>query len=107
MRRCTEPGPGCAPARDASLQERVATRRRNLLWGAKWAGGVAEGRRQPRPSSTSGSRVEPITLERGVTHDTAFEQWVNMVWALGSQAGAEISLKSFRKDIIIELFNEA
>ena len=30
-----------------------------------------------------------------------------MVWALGSQAGAEISLKSFRKDIIIELFNEA
>ena len=38
----TEPGPGCAPARDASLQERVATRRRNLLWGAKWAGGVAE-----------------------------------------------------------------
>jgi len=36
----TEPGPGCAPARDASLQERVATRRRNLLWGTKWRAGA-------------------------------------------------------------------
>src|SRR5439155_16096710 len=61
--RCDgEPSRGrCAPARDASLQERVATRRRNLLWGAKWAGGVAEGRRQPYPSSTSGSRCRQAT----------------------------------------------
>ena len=50
---------------------------------------------------------EPITLERGVTHDTEFEKWANKVWNLGSGLGAEVSLKDFRKDIIIELYNEA
>jgi phage tail-like protein len=50
---------------------------------------------------------EPITLERGVTHDTEFEKWANKVWNLQSGLGAEVSLKDFRKDIIIELYNEA
>jgi phage tail-like protein len=50
---------------------------------------------------------EPITLERGVTHDTEFEQWANKVWSLGNAAGMEVSLKDFRKDIVIELYNEA
>jgi len=50
---------------------------------------------------------EPITLERGVTHDTEFEKWANKVWNLGSGLGAEVSLKDFRKDIIIEIYNEA
>ncbi|MEJ2598536.1 MAG: phage tail protein [Anaerolineales bacterium] len=50
---------------------------------------------------------EAITLERGVTHDTEFEKWANKVWSLGSAAGIEVSLKDFRKDIIIELYNEA
>jgi phage tail-like protein len=49
---------------------------------------------------------EPITLERGVTHDPAFEDWANQVWRLGG-LGSEVTLKSFRKDIIIELLNEA
>jgi phage tail-like protein len=49
---------------------------------------------------------EPITLERGVTHDTAFEDWANKVWRLGA-AGSEASLKDFRKDVTIELYNEA
>jgi phage tail-like protein len=53
------------------------------------------------------SKFEPITLERGVTHDTEFEKWANKVWALGAGLGAEVSLKDFRKDIIIELYNEA
>jgi phage tail-like protein len=44
-------------------------------------------------------------LERGVTHDPGFEQWANKVWTLG--AGAEASLKDFRKDIVIEIYNEA
>ncbi len=56
------------------------------------------------PGQTS---FEPITLERGVTHDVAFEQWANKVWNFGSGLGAEVSLKDFRKDIIIELYNEA
>jgi len=50
---------------------------------------------------------EAITLERGVTHDVAFEQWANKVWDYGAGAGAEASLKDFRKDIILEFHNEA
>ena len=46
-------------------------------------------------------------LERGVTHDTEFEKWANKVWNFGSGLGAEVSLKDFRKDLIIELYNES
>lgn len=53
------------------------------------------------------SEYEAITLERGVTHDTEFEIWANKVWNYGSGLGAEVSLKDFRKDIIIEVYNEA
>lgn len=53
------------------------------------------------------TKYEAITLERGVTHDTEFEKWANKVWNFGSGLGAEVSLKDFRKDIIIELYNEA
>ena len=53
------------------------------------------------------SKYEAITLERGVTHDTEFEQWANKVWNFGSGLGAEVSLKDFRKDLIIEFYNEA
>ena len=53
------------------------------------------------------SEYEAITLERGVTHDTEFEQWSNKVWNFGSGLGAEASLQDFRKDIILEVYNEA
>lgn len=53
------------------------------------------------------TKFEAITLERGVTHDTNFEQWANKVWNLGSGLGSEVSLKDFRKDLIIEVYNEA
>jgi phage tail-like protein len=63
----------------------------------------------PSSSRKSPGRTEyePITLERGVTHDKEFEQWANKVWNWGSQLGAEVSLKDFRKDIIVETYNEA
>src|ERR1700722_8385147 len=63
----------------------------------------------PSSSRKSPGRTEydAITLERGVTHDTAFEQWAGLVWNFGAGLGAEVSLASFRKDIIIELYNEA
>jgi phage tail-like protein len=63
----------------------------------------------PSSSRKSPGRTEyePITLERGVTHDVEFERWANRVWNWGSQLGAEVSLKDFRKDIIIETYNEA
>jgi phage tail-like protein len=50
---------------------------------------------------------EPVTLERGVTHDTEFEKWANKVWNYGAGLGAEVSLADFRKDLIIEVYNEA
>lgn len=53
------------------------------------------------------TRYDPITLERGVTQDTEFEAWANKVWTLNNGLGAEVSLKDFRKDIVIELYNEA
>lgn len=63
------------------------------------------------PSSTRKSpgrtEYEAITLERGVTHDLEFEQWANKVWNYGAAPGSETSLKDFRKEIIIEVYNEA
>lgn len=52
-------------------------------------------------------KYEAVTLERGVTHDEKFERWANKVWNWGSLPGAESSLQDFRKDIIIEMYNEA
>lgn len=53
------------------------------------------------------SKYEPITLERGVTHDPEFEAWANKVWNYGSGLGAEVSLADFRKDLVLEVYNEA
>jgi phage tail-like protein len=53
------------------------------------------------------NKFDPITLERGVTHDLEFERWANRVWNFGAGLGAEVSLQNFRKDIIIEFYNEA
>lgn len=63
----------------------------------------------PSTSRKSPGRTEfePITLERGVTHDLEFEQWANKVWNQGAGLGAQVSLKDFRKDLILELYNEA
>jgi phage tail-like protein len=63
----------------------------------------------PSSSRKSPGRTEfdPITLERGVTHDPAFEQWAGLVWQVGAGLGAEVSLKSFRKDILLEVYNES
>ena len=53
------------------------------------------------------TRYDPIILERGITHDPEFENWADKVWRLGAGMGSEASLKDFRKDIIIEMYNEA
>ena len=62
----------------------------------------------PSSSRKSPGRTEyeAITIERGVTHDPEFEQWANRVWNYGA-VGAEVALKNFRKDMIIELYNES
>src|SRR5262252_7743663 len=59
------------------------------------------------------TEYDAITLERGVTQDVAFEQWANKVWdyqnaqAAPDQRTLEVSLADFRKEIIIDVFNEA
>jgi phage tail-like protein len=67
----------------------------------------------PSTSRKSPGRTEyeAVTLERGVTHDTEFEKWANKVWNFSAPnpsapAGQEVSLKDFRKDLVLELFNE-
>jgi phage tail-like protein len=49
------------------------------------------------------SKYDAVTLERGLSHDVAFEEWANLVHSLKSP----ISLKHFRKDITVDVFNEA
>jgi phage tail-like protein len=72
---------------------------------------VVEHREGGEPSSSRRSPgrtdYEPITLERGITHDSAFEDWANQVWRLSAPPEAEVTLASFRKDIVIEVYNEA
>ena len=63
----------------------------------------------PSSSRKSPGRTEfeAVMLERGVTPDTEFEKWANKVGNFGSGLGAEVSLKDFRKDLIIDVYNEA
>jgi phage tail-like protein len=53
------------------------------------------------------TEFEAITLERGVTHDVDFERWANKVSEYGGGPGKETSLKDFRKDLLLEVYNEA
>ena len=93
-----------------------------VKWDGRYVAGVSKASSLKRTTEVvkhreggdlSSSRKSPgrtefdaITLERGVTHDTEFEKWANKVWNYGAGLGAEVSLKDFRKDIIIELYNE-
>jgi phage tail-like protein len=72
---------------------------------------IVEHREGGDPSTSHKSpgrnKYEAVTLERGVTHDLEFERWANKVWNLGAGLGSEVSLKDFRKDVSIEVYNEA
>ena len=78
---------------------------------------VVEHREGGDPSSSHKSpgrtKYEPITMERGVTHDTEFEAWANQVWSFNNaqapadQRTKEVSLRDFRKNLTIDVFNEA
>jgi len=94
-----------------------------IRWGADYVAGaskisglkrtteVVKHREGGDPSSSRKSpgrtEFEPITVERGVTHDREFEQWANKIWNFGAGLGKEVSLKDFRKDLVIEIYNEA
>ncbi len=79
---------------------------------ARWA----RSRRRPSRSSGAtagdpsherilpgGTSYEPVTLEQGLTHDPVFEKWANLVNNL--EGDAAMSLKNFRKDIVINVLN--
>lgn len=94
-----------------------------LKWDGKYVAGVTkvsglkrttevvENREGGDPSTSRKSlgrtEYEAITLERGLTQDMAFENWANQVFQLGASLGSESQLKEFRKDIVLELYNEA
>jgi phage tail-like protein len=63
----------------------------------------------PSSSRKSPGRTEfeAITLERGVTHDRDFEAWANKVWNFGAGPRSEVSLADLRKDLVLEVHNEA
>jgi phage tail-like protein len=84
----------------AGISKASALKRTTEVVEHREGGDPSSGRKSP-----GRTKYEPITLERGVTHDVAFEQWVNKVWNF--QSNNEVSLQDFRKDIIIDLFNEA
>ena len=50
-----------------------------------------------------GTKYEPITLEQGLTHDPVFEEWANLVNNI--QGDGAMSLKKFRKNIVINVMN--
>src|SRR6202051_4370657 len=82
-----------------------------LTIGLKRTSEVVQHREGGDPSTSRKSpgrtKYEAITLDRGETHDIAFEQWANRVWNYGGGTGKESSLADFRKDIIIDVCNEA
>lgn len=86
----------------AGISKVSALRRSTEVVEHRDGGDVSEVRKSPGET-----RFDPITLERGVTHDPDFEAWANKVWDYKAGAGAEVSLADFRKDIAIELHNEA
>jgi phage tail-like protein len=53
------------------------------------------------------TKYDAITLERGLTHDAAFEDWADKTWRVGAGLGGEVALADFRKDVVLELYNEA
>ncbi len=100
---------------------------KNFKWRVKWDGKycyggskltglkrsteVVEHRAGGDPSTSHKSpgrnKYEAITLERGLTQDLAFHDWAGLVWNFGAALGAEVSLASFRKNLYLELYNEA
>ena len=50
-----------------------------------------------------GTSYESITLEQGLTHDPVFENWANLVNNI--EGDAAMSLKNFRKDIVVNVLN--
>jgi phage tail-like protein len=51
------------------------------------------------------TKYDPITLERGITHDTDFKDWADQAQQM-DQGDASASLKNLRRELRIALLNE-
>jgi phage tail-like protein len=86
----------------AGLSKMSALRRTTAVITHREGGDPSSSRKSP-----GRTEYDSIILERGVSHDLEFEDWADKVWKFGAGLGAEVSLKDFRKDIVIEVYNEA
>jgi phage tail-like protein len=86
----------------AGVSKAGALNRKTEVVSHREGGDPSSSHKSPGPTE-----YEPVMLERGVSHDTEFERWANKVWNWGAGLGQEISLQDFRKDVILELYNEA
>ena len=93
---------GTGPDYVAGISKVSALKRTTEVVEHREGGDPSTGRKSP-----GRNKFDPITLERGVTHDPEFEAWANKVWNFSGKDGAESSLADFRKNIIIDVFNEA
>ncbi len=67
---------------------------------ADWREGGDPSSSRKLPGKTS---YDAITLEAGVTHDTTFEDWANLV--NNYKGDASMSLLNFRRNVTIDVFN--
>ena len=86
----------------AGLSKMTALKRTTKMIEHREGGDPSTSRKSPGRTT-----FDAITLTRGVTHDLEFESWANKVWNFSGGLGSEVSLKDFRKDLIIEVYNEA
>jgi phage tail-like protein len=84
----------------AGMTKMGALRRTTEMVEYREAGENITSRKLPGKSSYAA-----VTLESGVTYDTAFEDWANLVNDFASHSIT--SLPDFRKNITVEVFNEA
>lgn len=84
----------------AGLTKMGALKRTTELVEFREAGENITSRKMPGKTS-----YQAVTLEAGLTYDTAFQDWANLVNDFASHSIT--SLSDFRKDIIVDVFNEA
>lgn len=110
------------PSESIRKEKRLTQPKFRVKWDGKYIPGITEisglkrntevllhraGAHYSNVIRTPGQTIyEPLILIRDRVHDKEFEQWVNKVWNWGSGLGSEVSLKDFRKNIIIDLFND-
>jgi phage tail-like protein len=82
----------------AGVSKVSALKRTTEVVSHRHGGDISTHRVQPAQS-----KFEPLTLERGVTFAREFQDWANLVYSPEGDGG--VSLKNFRKDILINLHN--